>query len=265
MHKQRKLVFVFVYLLLALAIFALSMSSHLKGARPFLEKISLPTQSFVFSFFQRLPFVSQDSRIKRLKDENQELIIKLVDLEKLKKENAALLDQFQTSNPKSYNLMPARIVGRPSFVPGASLPETFILDKGSQDNVKVGNAVVLKDNLVGQVVKISSFLSKVYLVGNNSLSFTGKTENGAIGVIRVASLGEVTLNNVLSTDSLFVGDVVLTSGDVDFSGIGIPSDLVVGKITSIDKNPSSLSQRAKVESLINFNKLSIVFIVLLNK
>lgn len=265
MRKERKFLFVFLSSLLALAIFVGFTSGYLKGVKPFLEKISLPIQSFAFSFFQKLPFISEDQRIKKLEEENLQLVASLAKMQRLRKENAALLDQFKISNPQSYNLIPARIVGRPGFIPGITVPTSLILDKGETDNIKVGHAVVLENNLVGEIVEVSQRLSKVALIRNPSFSFTAKTQNGAIGVVRAEGSREITLDNVLLSENIKINEFVLTNGDIDLEGVGIPADLVVGKITSIDKTPSSLFQRAKVESLINFNKLSIVFIILLNK
>jgi cell shape-determining protein MreC len=58
-------------------------------------------------------------------------------------------------------------------------------------------------------------------------------------------------------------ELVLTKGDVDIDGTGIPADLVIGKIQSIEKVPTAIFQRAEVKSLINLTKLSVVFIVIL--
>jgi cell shape-determining protein MreC len=53
----------------------------------------------------------------------------------------------------------------------------------------------------------------------------------------------------------------LTNGDITLSGSGFPPDLVVGKITSVEKKPSSLFQKAEVESFINFSKITAVFVI----
>lgn len=68
------------------------------------------------------------------------------------------------------------------------------------------------------------------------------------------------LDNVLLSETLKVGDVVLTNGDIDQNGKGLPPDLIVGKITSVDKNPSALFQKADVVSFVDFSKLSTLFV-----
>ncbi len=251
----------FLFLFLSIIILGLSIFGKLVAPQSFIEKgTSLLPKAF-FGFFQGLPFVSEGKRIKELKEENLKLASKLVDQERLKKENAALLSQFQTKEPKSYNLMPAQIVGAPGFIPGVTTPLNLILDKGRRDDVGVGDSVVLKNNLIGKIVKTSSYLSKVDLVTRASLSFTAKTLNGALGVIRGSGGDRMTLNNVLPSQNLKIGDLVLTKGDVNMDGVGIQPDLIVGKIESIEKIPVAIFQKAEVQSFIDLNRLSIVFIV----
>ena len=72
----------------------------------------------------------------------------------------------------------------------------------------------------------------------------------------------MTLDNVLLSENIKVGDIVTTKGDITLKRIGYPPDLIVGKIMSVDKNPSSLFQKARVESFVNLNKLYMVFILM---
>lgn len=248
-----------VFLVVAfLCIIILVFSSKLKFISSFLEKGTSAVQSVTFGIFQKLPFVSESARVKGLEDENLALLSQVSAFEKLKKENAALFDQFQTSYPQSYNLLEAQVIGAPGFVPGVSDPNIFILDKGQKDNLKVGLAVVVKNNIVGVISQVSTNLSKVNLINNSSASFTAKTQNGAEGIFKGGST--LTLGNILLSESLTKDELVLTQGSIDSEGVGIPPDLVVGKIISIDKNPSDLFQKAKVESFINFKDLSTVFV-----
>ena len=239
----------------------LSLGGHLKIASLLLEKIASPVGSVVYSVFHKLPFVSEDQQTKKLTDKNLSVVVQLSEIQKLKKENSALRDQFQTSEPKSYSLLPASIIGAPSFIPGVTTPTNFIVDKGQQDKVKIGHAVLFKNNLVGKIIETSSNLSKVELIVNNNSLLTAKTQEGAVGVIKGDGRG-MTLDNVLLSENIKVGDLVTTKGDIIFNGLGYPQDLIVGKIMSVDKNPSSLFQKARVESFVNLNKLYMVFIIM---
>lgn len=248
---------------LCFAILALSLSGNLKFLSSFLEKGTSAVQSITFGVFQKLPFVSEGARIKKIEEKNLELLSRVADFEKLRRENAALSDQFKTSYPPSVSLLKADVIGAPGFIPGVSLPTNLILNKGSKDNLKVGNAVVIKNNLVGTIAKVSVNLSKVNMINNSSSSFTVRTENGALGLVKGVA-GDLTLDNVLLSENIKAGELVLTSGSINFDGTGVPLDLIIGEIISVEKNPSDLFQKAKLESFVDFVSLSTVFVYIEN-
>lgn len=242
-----------ILLFLSVLIFILSKTGVLDKPVSFLGSITAPVSQLSNNLLRGIVKVGENDEIKKLKEENLNLVKKLVDQKKLQSENEALHDQFQTENPKSLDLLPANIVGMRGFIPGVSAPESFIIDKGSKDGVKVGAAVVFKDNLVGKVVKTSDFLSSVILITNASSTFAAKTLSGVLGVIKGQGNGEIIFQNVLLSENLKKGDFILT--------IEIPPALLVGEIISVEKNPTELFQKGRVRSLINFSRLSKVFVV----
>ena len=256
-RKENFLPVFFLVVFLCIVLLILSTSGKLKFLS-FLEKPTSAVQSFSYNLFQKLPFFSENLKIKDLREDNLSLLKKIAESEKLKRENAALSDQFQTSYPRSTKLLKADIIGAPGFVPGVSAPLNLILNKGSKDNLKIGQVVVIENNLIGEIVSVSENLAKVNTLNSPSSSFTARTENGAAGIVKGGTT--MTLENVLLSENIKMGELVLTKGDVDFNGIGIPADLVVGKITSVEKNPSDLFQKAKIESFVDFTKLSTVFV-----
>jgi rod shape-determining protein MreC len=248
----------FVVLFLCVLILFLSLSGSLKSLSSFLEKGTLEIQSVTFKIFQKLPFMSEGTRIKRIEEKNLELLSRVATFDKLKNENAALSDQFQTSYPQSYKLLKATVIGASTFIPGVTVPNNFIIDKGLKDNLKVGLAVVVMDNLIGVISKVSANLSEVMAINNSSSSFTAKTQNGAVGIVKGGE--SIILGSILLSENMNLGELVLTKGSINNDGIGIPPDLVVGKIIFVEKNPSDLFQQAKIEGFVNFAKLSTVFI-----
>lgn len=208
---------------------------------------------------------------QKLEKENKVLVGKFVNFKKLEEDNRALRDQFQTTNSdillSSQDLLVASVVGAPSFIPQITKPENFILDKGRRDNVKVGQGVIYQNNVVGKVVKVSENRSVVNLATSVDFSISAKTfpmTSGKVsfGVIKGIGEGEMTLDNVLLSEELSKEDIVVTFGDLDSDGIGFPPNLIIGKITSIQKKPSALFQTANVKSLLDFSYLPIVFIII---
>lgn len=252
MRKRERFFFVFFLLFFAsLVILALSVAGKLKIVSFILENTISPVGAKTYSIFHKLPFISKSTESKKLKEEKLDKAVLLSEIEKLKNENAALKDQFQTQNPRSYNLLPAKIVGHAL---------DLVVDKGETDGVQEGQVAVFKNNLVGRVKKVSSYLSSIELIFNSS-SFTGKTMTSGVAGIVKSDGRQTTFDNVSLSDNIEVGEIVVTKGDLNLEGIGYPPDLIVGRITSIDRKPSSLFQKGRVESFVDFNDLDMVFIL----
>lgn len=250
------------FLALSLITLVLSQTGIFKHVSPAFQSFISPIQSITFNFYSGFANFGQNPQIELLKQQNLELTKKFIDQTKLAADNKALSDQFQTQNPKSPMLIPSSVIGAPGFIPGVSVPENLILDRGESDGIKVGDAVVYQDNLMGKIIKTSANLSEVMLITNISSSFTAKTLNTqSLGVINGQGGGEIILDNVVLSDTLQKQDTVLTKGNIGQDGNGFPPDLIVGKISSISKNPSDLFQKAEVKSLVDFTRITKVFVI----
>lgn len=198
------------------------------------------------------------SEIDKLRSENEKLLEKLTELNALKKDNEALRSQFQDAVISSQTLLPAKVIG---FNGPLDNPTTLILDQGSKNNVKKGMAVVLQHNLVGKIGNVSAWASELILpVNKNFSTLAVSSSNNSPGIIN----GEedfILLNHVVITDTLSKNEIVVTKGEKNKNGVGIPQDLIVGKISLVNKPETQPFQSAIVVSLVNFKKLTTVFIV----
>ena len=248
----------FVFFVLAILLFIFSRVGWLDGVEGVLQSIFLPVQRTTDGFFRR-----GDTRESgKLRDENMILRAELAKMKALEKDNSALRDQFAQNYPKSERLMPANVIGMPAFLPGVSSVEEIIIDKGSGDGVKVGEVVVFKDILIGRVVRVSPHLSVVDVISHKGISFTAETSGTSVlGVFSGRGGGKMVFENVLLSDKLEKGDMVISKGGVGVNGDGVPPGLVVGKIVSVNKKASSLFQSAEVESPVDVSRLRLVFVM----
>lgn len=253
---------VFFFLFLSILLFFLGRTTFFSFGAGLLESILHPFQNAAHTISNIPQKLFTNAELVSLRAENIALQKKLIDQETLKKENNALKDQFATVRPKSQNLLPAKIIGSPGFLPGVTLPNFYILSVGLEDGVKLGQAAVMQDNIVGKVTKVSQKSSVVTILTDASLSFAGEILDGTLGVIKGQNDETLLFDNVLTSKTLHVGDVVVTKGDINEGGIGYPPNLVVGKITSIDKTQSNLFQTAQIKSALHFETLDMVFLVI---
>lgn len=248
------------FFLLSLLIFFLSKTSIISGSGIFGNAL-FPIQSLFYRLATWPGSFRQDTGLVKLQNENIHLQLQIAHDQSLKNDDTALRDQFQTTAPASNSLLPASIIGMSGFIPGVSFPETLILDKGLADGLQKTDTVVYKNIVLGQITNITSHAAQLTLLTNVQSSFTASTLNtNATGILKGQGNGQMVLDNVLLSDSLKTGDMVVTKGDQNLKQKGFPPGLVIGKISSIEKNPSSLFQRAKVQSLLDVTKLHMVFV-----
>jgi rod shape-determining protein MreC len=262
MAKRSKVSIVFVVLLaISILLFFASRSGFLAGPQGLVAKVFSPFQSMVFSLSNGI-ISSNEGKTEALEEENKALAEKLVSQDRLNSENKALRDQFDTQFPKSNTLLPAKIVGAPNFIPGVTDPSIYIVDKGLNDKIKVGSAVVYKNILVGKIISASDYFSKVGILTSQNFTVTVKDQrSAAIGVVKGDGGRRLSLDNVVQSQEIKTSDIMVTKGDQSEDGTGTPPDLIIGKILSVDKKPSAIFQRGVVESPLDFSDLTDVFIV----
>lgn len=251
--------FFLVFFTISLVLIFIGRLGLLNGITSFVNRGATPIKSSTLNIFGY-----QNKNISALSSENAKLKKELSDKQSLILENKALKDQFAKSGAKSLEQLPAKVVGYPGFIPGVSTPEYLIIDKGSKSSVKKGSTIVIENYLIGKVIDVRPDFSKVELLNNKNSSFTAKVASldgaEATGVIKGQN-DEMNFENVLLTLTIKKNDLVLTKGDKDENGMGYPSDLIIGEITSVEKKSSDLFQKAKVKSFVDFTNLKTVFIL----
>jgi len=259
MNRRTVVFFIFITCcVLLLGISGIGIITRSSGI-PIVSAIFSPLQKAVVNIFHG---TSSASQLEKLKQENSALSQQLARMHLIEGDNKALRDQFQTTTPSPSTLLPAPIIGMPGFLPGAAIPNALIVSTGSKNGVLVGQAVVYKDELVGFVEKVNPYTAHIRLVTGSGVSFAVKTaKTGAVGIIKGQGDGQMVLDNVVLSDNLEVGDMVVTSPDVAANNTGFPPGLTIGKITSIDKKASNLFQSANVAVLVDVTRLPMVFVL----
>lgn len=98
---------------------------------------------------------------KQLKEENSEISLKLLEYEKLIKENESLRKMLDIKNAfKHYEMLLSRVIIRSHD----NYTSTFIIDVGSKDGVKESMAVVHVNGLVGYISEVNEESSVVVTI-----------------------------------------------------------------------------------------------------
>jgi rod shape-determining protein MreC len=136
---------------------------------------------------------------------------------------------------------------------------SIILDKGTEDGVFVGMPVESARGLVGQVYRTTNHSAMVILITDNISSVPARLGNSrATGIIRGGGLGGVMTMDWLDLEAqIQVGEVVYTSG----LGGRFPEDMVIGRVTDLERREADLFQKAVIQPAVDFDSLEMVFVI----
>ncbi len=263
MKRKRYVTAYALFFVLALGVFFFFRTSGGMLFQGMLEELIIPVQKVFYGSFVSLSGVG-GKEFQALKEQNSKLLAAAVHQQDIVNENHALRDQFSASVLAPKQLLPATVISSQSVTAGMTTPTEIIIDKGAKEGVKPGLAVVYKDVLVGQIIRVSDHRSTIKLVNSTESSIPAKTsKTNALGIVKGQD-DAMLLEAVLLSDTLETADTLITKGDVDEQGRGYPPGLLIGKITAVHKKASALFQAAEVVPLLDVNRLTMVFVYLVH-
>lgn len=235
----------------------------LRSVRTSINQVSVPMLGFTQTLFQRVDdFFQVILDIWNVREENQnlkketgELILELEQLRHLSHENQRLVDLLQFVMESSWNVMPARVIGRSP----SQWNECIWIDRGSVDGVKRGMAVVQSQGVIGKVVETTDHASRVLLIIDPSCkvgAMNRRTQD--MGILGGKGEALCVMDYIPLNSDTKVGDEIVSSGLSRFFPSGIP----VGVVKKIQENEFGLFLNAVITPHVNFGKLREVLVVM---
>lgn len=198
---------------------------------------------------------------QRLKVDNDQLRATNQALRGVESENIRLKSALGYQGGAPFNLIPARVIGRSP----SNWWSTVIIDKGTEENIQEGLAVVTPDGLVGKVVNPGEHTATVLLVSDENCKVAGSVEaSKEQGIVRVEVRGQrtsssiqpvMTLNFLSRFAPLRAGQKVFTSG----AGSVYPPGILIGKI--VEFKSRELDGQAIIDPSVDIAALSDVFVI----
>jgi rod shape-determining protein MreC len=160
----------------------------------------------------------------------------------------------------TYSIINATIINRNM----EEFYDTVIINKGYNDGVDIGYAVINNDGLIGKVIKLGKETSTVKLLTSsdlyNMLSVNIHTSSGDIYGI-LSDYDEETnsfiIEGIDELTKIEVGDIVSTTGLEN----NYPNGINIGKVVRISKDNFDLAYILKVEPYIDFNNFHYVAVL----
>ncbi len=227
---------------------------------PIQEKTYRLKQQFTSWFENYLPAKKEKFLLLEKKNEVLEEKLALLELEQneLLEENEAMRRLLQVPLSPKWHFLTAQVLNGNT--------DYLLINEGSQADVKEGMVVIAGSSeekkrgiLVGQIVGVNPNSAIVRLPSSPKSEINSKTLNGSKGILKGKVNGEIFLEDVLQEMRLIEDSLVFTTGEEE----KFPQGLVIGRISSIEKNESEIYQRAKIKPIVNYQKLNNVFIIFL--
>jgi len=253
-QRKKIVITITVLIILAILILANRYSKPVLFLEGVVQSLFVVPKSIMYSLGKK----ETDSRIIQLTKKNRELEQKLVDYQIIKNDNNALRSQFNISSETSQSLVAAKIIG---FQGESKLPSEFIINAGKDENIKKGMTVIYEKYLIGKIETVGQNYSVVTTPISPKFRVLAKLpETNANGLV-IGRSDFMLFDGVIITDTLKNNGIIVTKGEVGRDGIGVLPDIIIGKVTSISKNETSPFQSAEVMPIIDYSKLTSVFVI----
>ena len=272
--KGRMVVAVVAIILIVIIGISAGGRDEVTAAENFLGKLITPVQKFFYNggesvttSFKSIGSITQLKKENaKLKDVVSKLRSQVRDYEDIISKSDYLRNEAILKEKTKLNIVDSQIIGKD---PGNWF-DRFIIDKGTKDGIKKGDAVIqgveidgdtIVEGLVGRVIEVGDNWAKVISIideGSNVSFNVIRTQDG--GIIKGDFEGNLSGYLFDTKADIVKGDKLLTSG---LGGIFV-KDLYIGEISEVTKKNDDLLVNIKVNPAVNFSKLHDVFVIVGN-
>lgn len=193
----------------------------------------------------------------RLREENEELEKRIVELEEAERERDELekMIEVKEDNPQ-LDLLVVDVIGANPDV----WEQTIQIGAGYSDGLEEYMAILSEDGkMVGRIITCTSNASIVQLITDDKSSVGAKLQSNAeMGIVKGEGQGGVRLELLNQDAEVKTGDMVVTSG----MGGTCPSGIPIGTIREISERKPDLSIGILIEPEARLTRLEKVLVVL---
>lgn len=228
--------------------------SPLKG----IHSLTLKFSESLNSKFSDVSKVTEEN--ENLEKENQELKLKLLETQKILDENESLKEMLNIKTTyQHFDIVLGKIILREHD----NWTKTFTIDVGSNDGIKLNQAVVHDEGLVGFISNVSENKAVVTTIldPKTSVSVNISTINEPAilkGDLELKEKNKLKLESIPIEAEVSISDMLYTSG----LGSKFPSSIPVGKIIEVVSKKNDMNRYAIVEPIVNISKISEVGVVI---
>ena len=208
-------------------------------------------------------FTNKDDVIEKnnkLEEENRDLKLKLLESEKIIEENESLKNMLDIKNSyKHFNLKLGNVIYREHD----NWTKTFKIDIGSKEGIKLNQAVVHKEGLVGYISNVTDDSSVVTTIldPSSSVSVNISTINEPAllqGDLDLKAKNKLRLDFIELDAEISIGDMLYTSGLGSIYTNSIP----VAKIVEVKSKKNDINRYAVAEPCVDIKAIKEVAVII---
>ena len=189
-----------------------------------------------------------------LREKNIQLTLKMESMLKANEEYQSLLKLLQLKEDSDLELIAANVINSGS----SSNLSSITLDIGKDYGIKVGQAVLVPEGIIGKTVVVGNTSSIVQVLNDVNFRLSVRIlPSGNTGILRYLKDDICEVRELQKNVQISIGDNVVTSG---FSQI-YPKSLPVGEVIEVLDERGSFQKVAKVRIRSNLGSLLHAFII----
>lgn len=191
-----------------------------------------------------------------MEDRLSALAVDYARLRSLEEENTALRSQAKFLFGSGYDSVGARVIARDLRHERAHL----LIDRGSDDALEVGQAVVVGDGIfVGKIISIRERIATVELATDphSRIAASFVDDHRLMGVVEGRGNGTALMNYIPASDRVKKDRTVVTSGTEE----KIPAQLPFGIVNDVLGSPNDPFMSAILEPLSPYERITFVSVL----
>jgi rod shape-determining protein MreC len=190
-----------------------------------------------------------------LSNKNNELITRMAEMTELKNENDRLRTLLEFRQSTKMQLVTAQVIGRDLV---ASDHSTITINKGTQNGLKSGQAVITVQGALGYIYRPEALTAKIMLITDRYSVVDGVVQRTrAHGIVEGRTQSSCQLKYVEKTEDVKKGDLVVTGGLDNIFPKGFP----VAVVENVERKNFSVSLKVDLKPVVDPFKVEEVFVV----
>lgn len=135
----------------------------------------------------------------------------------------------------------------------------FVINKGSINDVYVGQTVIDANGIIGQVIQVNLTTARVLMISDARHAIPIRVARNNVRSIAAGTghINQLFLRNVTDTTDIKVGDVLISSG----LGQKFPAGYPVGTVTLVEHDPGKAYALISAKPTAKLEQISLVLLV----